>query len=47
MVKKTEPEKKANQNANQNSFQWFIWTVFALENWILDFGRPIAMVLDY
>jgi len=25
-------------------FQWGIWTLFALENWILDFGRPIAMV---
>ena len=27
-----------------NQFQWLIWTIFALENWILDFGRPIAMV---
>lgn len=25
-------------------FQWFVWTVFAIENWVLDFGRPIAMV---
>jgi len=29
---------------NKNEFQWLIWTIFALENWILDFGRPIAMV---
>jgi hypothetical protein len=29
---------------NKNEFQWVIWTIFALENWILDFGRPIAMV---
>ena len=28
-------------------FQWAIWTIFALENWILDFGRPIAMVCLY
>ena len=26
-------------------FQWLIWTIFALENWILDFGRPIAMLV--
>ena len=27
-------------------FQWAVWTIFALENWILDFGRPIAMVTN-
>ena len=29
----------------KTEFQWVIWTIFALENWILDFGRPIAMVI--
>lgn len=34
--KSTKPSK--------NQFQWGIWTILILENWILDFGRPIAMV---
>lgn len=29
---------------NENEFEFLIWTILALENWILDFGRPIAMV---
>ena len=32
------------KNNKTTKFQWAIWTIFALENWILDFGRPIAMV---
>lgn len=36
--------KQPNTASSQNEFQWLIWTIFALENWILDFGRPIAMV---
>lgn len=43
MVQKSKSEMK-KQNSNSDNFQWLIWTVFALENWILDFGRPIAMV---
>ncbi|CAF0831123.1 unnamed protein product [Didymodactylos carnosus] len=26
-------------------FHWHLWLLFALENWILDFGRPIAMLI--
>ena len=29
---------------NKSEFEWIVWTILALENWILDFGRPIAMV---
>ena len=29
------------------SFHWDIWLVLALENWIFDFGRPIAAVRSY
>lgn len=43
MAKKNNSEKQIVKN-DQNNFQWLIWTLFALENWILDFGRPIAMV---
>lgn len=37
-------KNKQAVTSSPNQFQWFVWTVFALENWILDFGRPIAMV---
>ena len=33
-----------SNSSRDTQFQWVIWTIFALENWILDFGRPIAMV---
>jgi hypothetical protein len=26
------------------AFQGWIWTLFCVQNWILDFGRPIAML---
>lgn len=26
-------------------FHWHLWLLFAVENWILDFGRPIAMLI--
>ncbi|XP_025077406.1 ceroid-lipofuscinosis neuronal protein 6 homolog [Pomacea canaliculata] len=40
-------DRKVNQSNNQSSigkqrFHWDIWLVLALENWIFDFGRPIA-----
>lgn len=33
-------EKKYNSKSDK--FHWDIWLILALENWILDFGRPIA-----
>ena len=29
-------------NFKQEKFHWDIWLILALENWIFDFGRPIA-----
>lgn len=43
MNNKNEVSKKVNEKINE--FQWFIWSLFAVENWILDFGRPIAMLV--
>ena len=40
---KISSDKKVNL-VNKNEFEWIVWTILALENWILDFGRPIAMV---
>jgi hypothetical protein len=41
---KNKESKNYSKKLEGNRFEWLIWTVFALENWILDFGRPIAMV---
>lgn len=30
---------------HRENFHWHLWLLFALENWILDFGRPIAMLI--
>jgi hypothetical protein len=34
-----------SKKSNKNEFEWTIWIIFAASNWILDFGRPIAMVI--
>jgi hypothetical protein len=38
-------DKMKPKTSNKNEFEFLIWTTLALVNWILDFGRPIAMVL--
>ena len=41
-------KKAAAESRTENNlvkFEWLIWTIFAFNNWVLDFGRPIAMVL--
>ncbi|CAF2487474.1 unnamed protein product [Rotaria sp. Silwood2] len=35
--------RRSNQHVEQ--FHWHLWLLFAIENWILDFGRPIAMLI--
>ena len=40
--------RRANQQQQQGhreQFHWHLWLLFAIENWILDFGRPIAMLV--
>ena len=32
-------------NSFTERFYWHLWLLFAIENWILDFGRPIAMLI--
>ncbi|CAF0716440.1 unnamed protein product [Brachionus calyciflorus] len=39
-------QKDNGLQSEKSEFQWMIWTLFALENWILDFGRPIAMLVS-
>ena len=36
--------KESKNSFEENNFQWAIWITLIVENWILDFGRPIAMV---
>lgn len=47
MPKPKETKQTKTAACSQVEFQWLIWTIFALENWILDFGRPIAMVFKF
>ena len=35
---------KADEAASTAPFHLDLWFYFTLQNWILDFGRPIAMV---
>ena len=37
-------DRRPNQ-AHLEQFHWHLWLLFAIENWILDFGRPIAMLV--
>lgn len=44
MGKNSDKNDKKVNLVNKSEFEWIVWTILALENWILDFGRPIAMV---
>lgn len=35
---------KAEETAHVAPFHFDLWFYFTLQNWVLDFGRPIAMV---
>jgi ceroid-lipofuscinosis neuronal protein 6 len=37
-------DRRSNQSSREQ-FHWHLWLLFAIENWILDFGRPIAMLI--
>uniref|UniRef100_A0A673M497 Ceroid-lipofuscinosis neuronal protein 6 homolog n=1 Tax=Sinocyclocheilus rhinocerous TaxID=307959 RepID=A0A673M497_9TELE len=40
----TGSEKTVSTAAAQSQFHTDLWLCFTVQNWILDFGRPIAMV---
>ncbi|KAK7115786.1 ceroid-lipofuscinosis neuronal protein 6-like [Littorina saxatilis] len=38
----SQSKKQPGDNNGGDAFHWDIWLVLALENWVFDFGRPIA-----
>lgn len=43
-----EPSPRTPAASDSHSrFQFSLWFLLAVENWVLDFGRPIAMVQSY
>uniref|UniRef100_A0A673M5I9 Ceroid-lipofuscinosis neuronal protein 6 homolog n=1 Tax=Sinocyclocheilus rhinocerous TaxID=307959 RepID=A0A673M5I9_9TELE len=41
----TGSEKTVSTAAAQSQFHTDLWLCFTVQNWILDFGRPIAMII--
>lgn len=41
-----ERKGKKRKTTLSNGFHWDIWLLLALENWIFDFGRPIAALFS-
>ena len=36
-----EEDVNTDLAVNKPNFQWTLWLLFCIENWVLDFGRPI------
>ncbi|KAJ8304110.1 hypothetical protein KUTeg_017693 [Tegillarca granosa] len=41
-----ERKDKKRKTTSSDGFHWDIWLLLALENWIFDFGRPIAALFS-
>ncbi|XP_050972042.1 ceroid-lipofuscinosis neuronal protein 6a isoform X1 [Labeo rohita] len=44
-LRRAGSEKTVSTGAAQSQFHTDLWLCFTVQNWILDFGRPIAMII--
>ena len=41
----TSQEPHSVKDVAKNNFEWKLWLLFCVENWVLDFGRPIFALI--
>ncbi|XP_065836844.1 ceroid-lipofuscinosis neuronal protein 6-like [Oscarella lobularis] len=39
------PDEESSERSKNSEFQFGLWLLLAVQNWVLDFGRPIAMLI--